>query len=157
MHLSPGSVDAVDAQRIEGAARGLLRGIAQLGQSLFREGDFGLTRSQAVLLDALEDGPCRVTGLAAHTGMAQPRVTVLLQKLGEAGLVERRRCEDDRRAVETSLTPAGRALLEAGRQRMAAALLTALGNGAVDDPERAVSAARDALATLLNALESEAS
>lgn len=76
---------------------------------------------------------------------------------GEAGLVERRRCEDDRRAVETSLTPAGRALLETGRQRMAAALLTALEGGAVDEPERAVSTARDALNTLLNAMEAEAS
>ncbi|MGW2339634.1 MarR family winged helix-turn-helix transcriptional regulator [Streptomyces sp. NPDC001661] len=157
MHLSPGSVGTADAQRIEGAARGLLRGIAQLGQSLFREGEFGLTRSQIALLDALDGGPCRVTGLAARTGMAQPRVTVLLQKLGEAGLVERRRCEDDRRAVETSLTPDGRALLEAGRQRMAAALLSALEGGAVDDPERAVSTARDALNILLNAMESEAS
>ncbi|MFJ8954468.1 MarR family winged helix-turn-helix transcriptional regulator [Streptomyces sp. NPDC102381] len=157
MHLSPGFLDATEAQRIEGAARGLLRGIAQLGQSLFREGEFGLTRSQVALLDALEGGPCRVTGLAARTGMAQPRVTVLLQKLGEAGLVERRRCEDDRRAVETSLTPAGRALLETGRQRMAAALLTALEGGAVDEPERAVSTARDALNTLLNAMEAEAS
>lgn len=157
MHLSPGSVDAADARRIEGAARGLLRGIAQLGQTLFREGGFGLTRSQVALLDALEGGPCRVTGLAARTGMAQPRVTVLLQKLGEAGLVERRRCEDDRRAVDISLTPEGRTLLETGRQRMAAALLTALEGGAVDDPERAVSAARDALNILLNAMEAEAS
>ncbi|MET8473541.1 MarR family transcriptional regulator [Streptomyces sp. NPDC006422] len=157
MHLSPGSVDAADARRIEGAARGLLRGIAQLGQTLFREGEFGLTRSQVALLDALEGGPCRVTGLAARTGMAQPRVTVLLQKLGEAGLVERRRCQDDRRAVDISLTPEGRALLETGRQRMAAALLTALEGGAVDDPERAVSTARDALNILLNAMEAEAS
>ncbi|MEU6840317.1 MarR family winged helix-turn-helix transcriptional regulator [Streptomyces sp. NPDC046716] len=148
------SVDAVGARRIEGAARGLLRGIAQLSQILFRAGEFGLTRSQVAVLDALEQGPSRVTALAARTGMAQPRVTVILQQLQEAGLVERRRCEDDRRAVETSLSAAGRGLLERGRQRMAAALLTALEGGAesVEESERAVAAARTAITPLVDAL-----
>ncbi|MYW67034.1 MarR family transcriptional regulator [Streptomyces sp. SID8379] len=159
MHLSQGStggsVDVAAAQRIEGAARGLLRGIAQLSQALFRAGEFGLTRSQVSVLDALESGPCRVTALAARTGMAQPRVTVILQQLQEAGLVERRRCADDRRAVETSLTAAGRALMERARQRMAVALLAALDGGVpggVDDPERAVAAARSAITPLVDAL-----
>ncbi|MER5949569.1 MarR family winged helix-turn-helix transcriptional regulator [Streptomyces sp. NPDC001904] len=161
MHLSEGSrggpvVDPVDVgtQRIESAARGLLRGIAALSQMLFRAGEFGLTRSQVAVLDALEQGPSRVTALAARTGMAQPRVTVILQQLQEAGLVERRRCEDDRRAVETSLSAAGRGLLERGRQRMAAALLTALdgGAGSTDESERAVAAARSAITPLVDAL-----
>ncbi|MEU6387773.1 MarR family transcriptional regulator [Streptomyces sp. NPDC046939] len=153
MHLSSGSVEA---QRIEGAAHGLLRGIGQLTQALFRAGDYGLTRSQAALLDALEAGPRRVTELAAATGMAQPRTTVILQKLQEAGLVERQRCPDDRRAVRTSLTSDGRDLLERGRRRMAHALLTAL-DGGIDDSERAVRAAREAIAVLLDAMEAEAS
>ncbi|MFJ4715917.1 MarR family winged helix-turn-helix transcriptional regulator [Streptomyces sp. NPDC088785] len=165
MHLSEGPAgtaggpdadpaDVVGARRIEGAARGLLRGIAQLSQILFRAGEFGLTRSQIAVLDALEEAPSRVTALAARTGMAQPRVTVLLQQLQEAGLVERRRCEDDRRAVETSLSAAGRALLERGRQRMAAALLTALDGGAgdIERSARAVAAARTAITPLLDAL-----
>ncbi|WP_353940435.1 MarR family winged helix-turn-helix transcriptional regulator [Streptomyces sp. HUAS MG91] len=149
-----GAADVVGARRIEGAARGLLRGIAQLSQILFKAGEFGLTRSQVAVLDALEQGPSRVTALAARTGMAQPRVTVILQQLQEAGLVERRRCEDDRRAVETSLSPAGRGLLERGRQRMAAALLTALDGGAenVERSERAVAAARTAITPLVDAL-----
>ncbi|MBO1332862.1 MarR family winged helix-turn-helix transcriptional regulator [Streptomyces sp. VRA16 Mangrove soil] len=147
--------------RIEGAARGLLRGIAQLSQALFRAGEFGYTRSQVSVLDALESGPCRVTALAVRTGMAQPRVTVILQQLQEAGLVERRRCADDRRAVETTLTDAGHALMERGRQRMAVALLGAL-DGGVEDSERAVAAARAAIMPLVDALhrntvESEAS
>ncbi|WP_420031686.1 MarR family winged helix-turn-helix transcriptional regulator [Streptomyces sp. cg28] len=174
MHLSEGPahgpgdgsgdpVDVVGAQRIEGAARGLLRGIAQLSQILFRAGEFGLTRSQVAVLDALEQGPSRVTALAARTGMAQPRVTVILQQLQEAGLVERRRCEEDRRAVETSLSDAGRALMERGRQRMAAALLTALEGGAgnagtaesTEASERAVAAARSAITPLVDALTSQ--
>ncbi|GAA2304909.1 MarR family transcriptional regulator [Streptomyces kunmingensis] len=156
MHLSSGSVGTVEALRIEGAARGLLRGIGQLTQALFKAGDFGLTRSQVALLDALEPGPRRVTGLAAATGMAQPRVTVILQKLEEAGLVQRERCAADRRAVQTSLTPAGRDLLERGRQRMAEALLAAL-DGGIDDSERAVKAARNAITALVTAMESETS
>ncbi|WP_394428404.1 MarR family winged helix-turn-helix transcriptional regulator [Streptomyces sp. SGAir0957] len=153
MHLSS---EPAGALRIEGAARGLLRGIGHLTQTLFRAGDYGLTRSQVALLDALDAGPRRVTELAAATGMAQPRVTVILQKLEEAGLVERQRCPDDRRAVRTSLTSAGRDLLERGRRRMAQALLTAL-DGGIDDSERAVRTAREAIAVLVNSMESEAS
>ncbi|MDQ0797819.1 MarR family winged helix-turn-helix transcriptional regulator [Streptomyces sp. B1I3] len=154
MHQSASLAGPTDEQRIECAARGLLRGIGRLAQTLFRSGDFGLTRSQVAVLDALEDGPCRVTALAAYTGTAQPRVTVLLQGLGDRGLVSRERRAPDRRVVEASLTPAGRDLLEQGRRRMAAALLRGLDAG-VDDSERAVGTARDALTTLLNAMDSE--
>lgn len=156
MHQSSSASDLTDEQRIESAARGLLRGIGRLSQTLFRTGDFGLTRSQAAVLDALEDEPRRVTALAAYTGMAQPRVTVVLQSLEERGLASRERCAPDRRVVEASLTPAGRNLLEEARRRMAAALLRGLEAG-VDDSERAVGAARDALTTLLNAIEPETS
>ncbi|MFD5875379.1 MarR family winged helix-turn-helix transcriptional regulator [Streptomyces sp. NPDC060322] len=154
MHQSSSPAGPTDEQRIESAARGLLRGIGRLSQTLFRTGDFGLGRSQVAVLDALEDGPCRVTVLAAHTGMAQPRVTVVLQGLEERGLATRERRAADRRVVEASLTPAGRELLDRGRRRMAAALLRGLDAG-VDDSERAVGAARDALTTLLNAMDSE--
>ncbi|WP_326778129.1 hypothetical protein [Streptomyces sp. NBC_01445] len=77
MHLSSRSSDTVEAQPIEGAARGLLRGLGQLTQALFRAAEFGITRSQAAPLDAFEPGPRRVTELAAATGMVQPRVTVM--------------------------------------------------------------------------------
>ncbi|WP_299531740.1 MarR family winged helix-turn-helix transcriptional regulator [uncultured Streptomyces sp.] len=154
MHQSSSSEEPTDEQRIECAARGLLRSIGRLSQTLFRNGDFGLTRSQVAVLDALEGGPLRVTGLAGHTGMAQPRVTVVLQGLQERGLASRARRADDRRVVEASLTAAGREVLDEGRRRMAAALLRGLDAG-VDDSERAVGAARDALTTLLNAMEPE--
>lgn len=156
MHQSSPASGLTDEQRIESAARGLLRGIGRLAQTLFRTGEFGLTRSQAAVLDALENRPLRVTALAAYTGMSQPRVTVVLQSLEERGLASRERRAPDRRVVEAALTPAGRTLLEEGRRRMAAALLRGLDAG-VEDSERAVAAARDALTTLLNAMESETS
>lgn len=114
MHQSSSPAGPTDEQRIESAARGLLRGIGRLSQTLFRTGDFGLGRSQVAVLDSLEDGPRRVTVLAAHTGMAQPRVTVVLQGLEERGLATRERRAADRRVVEASLTPAGRELLDRG-------------------------------------------
>ncbi|MFJ3712007.1 MarR family transcriptional regulator [Streptomyces sp. NBC_01267] len=154
MHLSP----VPDEQRIEDAARGLLRGIGRLSQALFRSGEFGLPRSHVAVLDALEPEARRVTGIAAYTGIAQPRVTVVLQELEERGLIERERCSRDRRVVEASLTPAGAELLERARQRMAAALLEGLrSSAAVDDPERSVGLARDAVSTLLHAVEPEVS
>ncbi|WP_320783386.1 MarR family winged helix-turn-helix transcriptional regulator [Streptomyces sp. CRN 30] len=153
MHQSSSPAVPTDEQRIESAARGLLRGIGRLSQALFRAGDLALTRSQVAVLDALEDGPRRVTALAAYTGMVQPRVTVVLQGLEERGLATRTRSAADRRVVEASLTPAGRELLERGRRRMAAALLRGLDAG-VDDSERAVGAAREALTALTRAMES---
>ncbi|MFJ8752916.1 MarR family winged helix-turn-helix transcriptional regulator [Streptomyces sp. NPDC102441] len=156
MHQSSPLAGPTDEQRIECAARGLLRGIGRLSQTLFRAGEFELSRSQVAVLDALEEGPRRVTALAAYTGMAQPRVTVVLQSLEERGLATRERRAADRRVVEAFLTPAGRGLLDQGRRRMAAALLRGLDAG-VDDSEHAVGAARDALTTLLEAMDSETS
>ena len=151
MHSSP----APEAQRVEQAARGLLSGIGRLSGALFQAGEFGIPRSYATALDALDDRPHRVTELTRPTGLTQPRVTVVLQELEERGLVERRRCPQDRRAVEAFITPLGRELLEQARQRMAAALLEALRAG-VDDPEHTVAVAREAVCTLLHAFVPEA-
>jgi DNA-binding MarR family transcriptional regulator len=41
----------------------------------------------------------------------QPDITRLVDRLIDAGLVRRRRCEEDRRVVYVELTPAGRKLL----------------------------------------------
>ncbi|MFD7710194.1 MarR family winged helix-turn-helix transcriptional regulator [Streptomyces sp. NPDC059786] len=158
MHLSPsGGAPTDDApsdeQRVETAAHGLLRDLAVLTRALFRAGEYGLTRSEVSVLDALDGAPLRVTELAARTGMVQPRVTVVLQKLADRELVTRRRCTTDRRALETTLTPAGRHLLEQGRQRMAAALLEGLRTTTVDDCEHAVSAARRSIGTLAHAMQ----
>ncbi|MFB7593788.1 MarR family winged helix-turn-helix transcriptional regulator [Streptomyces sp. NPDC056160] len=157
MHIPLGAPsDVPPGQRIEIAAHGLLHDLGRLNRALFRAGDFGLTRSEVSVLDALAAAPLRVTELARRTGMVQPRVTVLLQKLEGRELVTRHRCATDRRAVETALTPAGRRLLDEGRQRMAEALLRALRTTPVDDCERAVCAARQSVATLAEAMEPEA-
>jgi DNA-binding MarR family transcriptional regulator len=143
-----------DEQRIMQAAKGLMSGIGQLSRTLYRIGDFGLPRSYVNVLTALEAGPRRVGDLAPYIGLTQPRVTVVLQELEERGLVDRRRSTDDRRVTKASLTTQGRELLDQGRQRMAAALLDALDMN-VDVLEHTVADAREAVCSLLNALEPE--
>ena len=143
-----------DGERIEQAARGLLGGIGRLSRALFRAGDFGVPRSYVSILEALEGGPRRVTDLPPYSGLTQPRVTVVLQDLEGRGMVERRRLTEDRRVTRAHITPLGRELLEQARQRMAATLLEAL-HANVDDPEATVAAAREAVCTIVKALEPE--
>ncbi|TKA09550.1 MarR family winged helix-turn-helix transcriptional regulator [Actinacidiphila oryziradicis] len=141
-----------DVQRIDQATRGLLSGIGRLSRVLFRAGEYGVPRSYASALDALDEGPRRVTDLTGYTGLTQPRVTVVLQELEERGLVQRQRCAEDRRVIRASITPLGRELLEQARQRMAATLLEAL-HANLDDPEATVTAANKAVCALVKALE----
>lgn len=145
-----------DEARIEQAARGLLGGIGRLSRILFQAGEFGMPRSSTMALDALETSPRRVTELATYTGLTQPRMTVVLQDLEERGLVERKRCTDDRRATEAHITDQGRELLEQARRRMAAVVLQAL-RANTEDPEHTVAVARETVCTLLNAIEPEVS
>ncbi|MET8811651.1 MarR family transcriptional regulator [Streptomyces sp. NPDC004549] len=147
-------VRARDEQRITRTARDLMSGVGRLGRTMYRIGGFGVPHSHVNVLTALEAGPQRVGDLTLPTGLTQPRVTVLLQELEERGLVERRRCTDDRRAIRAHLTDEGRELLREARLRIAAALLNTLGTSA-DDAERVVASARETVLTLVNALESE--
>jgi len=152
------SAAGTDEQRIVDAARGLMSGLSRLSRTMYRRGEFTLSRSHTATLDALLDQPRRVTDLAAFTGLTQPRMTVLLQELEERGLVERRRCTEDRRSTKAHLTDAGREMLDEGRHRMASALLAALQAHpeATLDPdfaEHAVTSARTAVCALLDALE----
>ncbi|MFD5121930.1 MarR family transcriptional regulator [Streptomyces sp. NPDC058385] len=143
-----------DQLRITQAAKDLMSGIGRLSRTMYRIGAFGLPHSHVNVLTALEAGPHRVGDLLLPTGLTQPRVTVLLQELEERGLVERRRATDDRRATNAYLTDPGRELLSQGRQRIAAAMLDALGAD-IDDAEHVVATARESVFVLLNALESE--
>jgi DNA-binding MarR family transcriptional regulator len=152
-HMESGTADGQGIEPITGE---LLSGIGQLTRTLFRAAEFAVPRSYVWALDALAKAPCRVTDLACHIDLTQPRATIILQKLEELGLVERRRCAEDRRAVEACITPAGRDFLEQGRQRAATALVVAL-RADTDDPERAVTLARDAIGTLVHALAAEGS
>jgi DNA-binding MarR family transcriptional regulator len=99
-----------------GAWIGLLETHKQLTRALDAELDakFGLSLSELELLGRLGAAPdrcLRLTSLAAACGLSLSRVSRLAAGLERRGLLERRPCADDGRAVEAHLTATGLALL----------------------------------------------
>jgi DNA-binding MarR family transcriptional regulator len=71
----------------------------------------GLNLTAAMTLGTLdEEGPARVTTLAAAAGIGQPSMTQMIQRLERQGLVTRVDDPEDGRVALVSLTDAGRAL-----------------------------------------------
>jgi DNA-binding MarR family transcriptional regulator len=90
----------------------------RLGYEMNRQlqADSGLSLADYDVLNALADSPgnrLRLTALAARIGWERSRVSHHLQRMGDRGLVERCPSEQDRRATDAVLTPAGRAALDA--------------------------------------------
>jgi DNA-binding MarR family transcriptional regulator len=65
-----------------------------------------------VLADAAER-TARMTAIAASTNATLPRLSHVVRRLEERGLVERFPCPEDRRATNARITAAGLALLDA--------------------------------------------
>src|SRR6476660_2686511 len=103
---------AIRAERIEHVADHLLGHVALLTRLLIREVGGDLSRTEATVLRTLIGGPRRITELAELEGLAQPTMTLLIQRLEQRGWVERRRHADDGRVVLISVTDLGRATLE---------------------------------------------
>jgi DNA-binding MarR family transcriptional regulator len=86
--------------------------------------------SQAQLLLALaQEGPQRVADLARDAGISGPSMTVMAERLGRAGWIERRPDPSDGRAVLLVITAAGREMLDSvatARTRLLARRLAAL-------------------------------
>lgn len=66
-------------------------------------------------LSAAEQQVLRLTDLAERAGLSLSRVSRIIDTLEGRGLVERRRCPEDRRARNAGLTAAGAELLEAAQ------------------------------------------
>ena len=99
-----------------GAWIGLLETHKRLTRELDAELDakFGLTLSELELLGRLGAAPgrcLRLTSLAVACGLSLSRVSRLATGLERRAMIERRPCEDDGRAVEAHLLPAGLELL----------------------------------------------
>lgn len=72
--------------------------------------DAGLTHFEYFCLAMLSEAPertLRMTALAQQTNATLPRLSHVVRKLEERGLVERYPCPQDARAVNARLTPAG--------------------------------------------------
>ncbi|MER6274635.1 MarR family transcriptional regulator [Streptomyces sp900105755] len=110
------------AEDLNALATGLLRYLLSDRQNV------NLTTASA--LSRLEqEGPIRLTALAAAEGLAQPSTTALVQRLEEQGLASRVTHPQDGRVRLVAITDAGRALLAERRHAQCArtaVLMTAL-------------------------------
>lgn len=78
--------------------------------------DAGLTHFEYMTLMVLVSAPgeaMRMTALAARTNATLPRLSHVVRRLEQRGLVERFPCPEDRRATNARITPEGMALLDA--------------------------------------------
>ncbi|MFJ1601821.1 MarR family winged helix-turn-helix transcriptional regulator [Streptomyces sp. NPDC088253] len=106
----------------------------------------GMSLTTAAALNRLErEGPIRLTALAAAEGIAQPSMTVLVQRLEAQGLATRVGHPKDGRVRVVAITDAGRELMAQRRRAQTARvadLLAAL-------PEQDVQALQEAMRTAL--------
>jgi DNA-binding MarR family transcriptional regulator len=127
--------------------------------SVLRRGDAtrgtagDLTLAQlSILLTLLDQGPIRMTELAAHERVRTPTTTVAIRRLEKLGLVKRSRDPSDLRAVLVDVTPRGLVQhREATATRRAA--LAALLSKLRDDERETLAAALAPLARLAEQVE----
>ncbi len=123
------------APEVTELAEGLHRALSKLF-SILRRGDPNtdttgdLTLAQlSILVTLLDQGPIRMTDLAAHERVRTPTTTVAIRRLEKIGLVKRSRDPSDLRAVLVDITPRGRAVHGeslANRRAALAAMLSQL-------------------------------
>ena len=122
----------------------LLPQLSALTRSLAR-GASNLSRTQISVLRTLrDDGPTRISDLAAGERVAQPSMTTLVNRLERQGLVARTADPADLRAVLVAITGDGRKALAAAVSEIEARLAAQLGQLSGDD--------REALAAVLPVL-----
>src|ERR1700761_5451424 len=114
-------------------AEGLHRALSKLF-SILRKGDPSggavagdLPLAQlSILVTLLDQGPIRMTDLAAHERVRTPTTTVAIRRLEKIGLVKRSRDPSDLRAVLVDITPRGRAVHSESQANRFAALAAML-------------------------------
>src|SRR5690242_14134475 len=100
-----------------------------------------LTLAQlSILLTLLDQGPMRMTELAAHERVRTPTTTVAIRRLEKLGLVKRSRDPSDLRAVLVDVTPRGLVQHREALATRRAALGAMLSKLTVDDRQTLASA-----------------
>jgi len=105
----------VETEPQVGELAGELQRVLSKVFSVLRRGDTtrtavtgDLTLAQlSILLTLLDQGPIRMTELAAHERVRTPTTTVAIRRLEKLGLVKRSRDPSDLRAVLVDITPRG--------------------------------------------------
>jgi DNA-binding MarR family transcriptional regulator len=122
--------------------RSFERQITSLWWRLMREVPSELSRAAAsVLVTLRNEGPQRVTALAAHENVTQPTMSTLIRRLERRGLVVRNTDTADRRACLVEVTEAGRVLMrerEQARAQWLGSRLSALAPEEQEQVERAL-------------------
>ncbi len=96
----------------------LRHAIARSARRLRQEAGTGLSPSLTAALATVErHGPLTPSELAARERVQRPTITRVVCRLEDAGLVTRAADPTDRRSALITITPGGRALLEAARTR----------------------------------------
>ena len=86
----------------------LLAVVARLNRLATQRAGIALPFAQARLLSTIEDqGPTRISDLAALDHCSQPTMTTQVRRLEDAGLVSRSTDPGDKRAVLIRITPEG--------------------------------------------------
>ncbi|HEV3284986.1 MAG TPA: MarR family transcriptional regulator [Solirubrobacteraceae bacterium] len=127
MSTQPELLDATVEEQIDFVAGHLLARASLLVRLLVRQvraSDF--SRTEGEVLATLSAGPRRITELAELEGLAQPTMTLLIQRLELRGWVKRTRTPHDGRVVIASLTDAGQQAVDGFRDRFQEALRTDL-------------------------------
>lgn len=123
----------VDAEVLEGAER-LRLATTRLARILRQETHTGLTPTQVAALATLQRlGPVAQRHLAEAERISAPTATKVVDKLVQAGLVERRGDPTDRRVTLLAVTEAGHDLLATTRRHKTAWLATHLGTLSAQD------------------------
>lgn len=156
--MDSGVADARTAERlaaVETIALELVPRTSLIARLLLRRTTSPLSRAEAQVLSALDEGPMRITELAAHQALAQPTVTQLVGRLEERGLVARGRDPRDGRVVLVSSTPAGRDQLASLRREYRALLRDQLA-GRSDEDVLGLAAATELIQELIDGLQTDA-
>ncbi|WP_299565652.1 MarR family winged helix-turn-helix transcriptional regulator [uncultured Mycolicibacterium sp.] len=99
---------AGELQRVLHKVFGVLRRGDSANRAADTERGHDLTLAQlSILLTLLDQGPMRMTELAAHEKVRTPTTTVAIRRLEKLGLVKRTRDPSDLRAVLVEVTPEG--------------------------------------------------
>src|ERR1700710_363682 len=114
-----------DVREVLNALRRIVRSLRVSSRTA--EQRVGLSGAQLFVLQCLaRQSPCSVNELAARTATDQSSVSVVVSRLVARGHVRRAPSKLDRRRVELTLTPSGRALLAAAPEAAQGRLLGAL-------------------------------
>jgi DNA-binding MarR family transcriptional regulator len=109
--MEPVRAASVNPPDLDELAFNLVQQASMLTRLVYQHAHLGVPRSEAGILARLAEAPMRIGALAEAESLAQPTVTLVVKRLEQQRLVERRPDPEDGRATLISLTEVGLAKL----------------------------------------------